>query len=74
MCHLNLRFLLELGAGFSYIGRQYRLEVAGDEFFVDLLFYHLRKQTRGRESSAICVWRAPIDVPRLMVPRLRLRN
>ncbi len=36
------RFLLELGAGFSYIGRQYKLEVAGDEFFIDLLFYHTR--------------------------------
>ncbi len=36
------RFLLELGAGFSYIGRQFRLEVDGDEFFVDLLFYHVR--------------------------------
>lgn len=39
--HLT-RFLLELGAGFSYIGRQHRLEVAGDEFFIDLLFYHTR--------------------------------
>lgn len=36
------RFLLELGAGFSYLGRQYRLEIAGDEFFMDLLFYHVR--------------------------------
>lgn len=36
------RFLLELGAGFAFIGRQYRLEVAGDEFFIDLLFYHTR--------------------------------
>jgi predicted nuclease of restriction endonuclease-like (RecB) superfamily len=36
------RFLLELGAGFSYLGRQYRLVVSGDEFFVDLLFYHVR--------------------------------
>jgi predicted nuclease of restriction endonuclease-like (RecB) superfamily len=36
------RFLLELGAGFSYLGRQYRLEVVGDEFFMDLLFYHVR--------------------------------
>ena len=34
------RFLLELGVGFAFVGRQYRLEVAGDEFFVDLLFYH----------------------------------
>lgn len=33
------RFLLELGAGFAFVGRQFRLEVAGDEFFVDLLFY-----------------------------------
>ena len=36
------RFLLELGAGFSYLGRQYKLEVEGDEFFIDLLFYHVR--------------------------------
>ncbi|MDO9010375.1 MAG: PDDEXK nuclease domain-containing protein [Gallionella sp.] len=36
------RFLLELGAGFSYLGRQYKLEVDGDEFFIDLLFYHVR--------------------------------
>ncbi|WP_439236458.1 PDDEXK nuclease domain-containing protein [Lonepinella koalarum] len=36
------RFLLELGSGFAYIGRQYRLEVNGDEFFIDLLFYHTR--------------------------------
>ena len=36
------RFLVELGTGFSYLGRQYRLEVAGDEFFIDLLFYHVR--------------------------------
>ncbi len=34
------RFLLELGTGFAFIGQQYRLEVAGDEFFIDLLFYH----------------------------------
>ncbi|MDP9157767.1 MAG: PDDEXK nuclease domain-containing protein [Pseudomonadota bacterium] len=36
------RFLLELGAGFAFVGRQYRLDVGGDEFFVDLLFYHLK--------------------------------
>ncbi len=36
------RFLLELGAGFAFVGKQYRLEVAGDEFFIDLLFYHIR--------------------------------
>lgn len=36
------KFLLELGSGFSYMGQQYRLEVSGDEFFIDLLFYHVR--------------------------------
>ncbi|MDG0022813.1 PDDEXK nuclease domain-containing protein [Trinickia sp. Y13] len=36
------RFLLELGAGFAFVGRQYRLVVGGDEFFIDLLFYHLK--------------------------------
>jgi predicted nuclease of restriction endonuclease-like (RecB) superfamily len=36
------RFLLELGTGFAFVGRQHRLEVAGDEFFIDLLFYHTR--------------------------------
>lgn len=35
------QFLRELGAGFAFVGRQYRLGVGGDEFFVDLLFYHL---------------------------------
>lgn len=36
------RFLLELGAGFAFVGRQFRLEVGGDEFFINLLFYHTR--------------------------------
>ncbi|MEI6950667.1 PDDEXK nuclease domain-containing protein [Paraflavisolibacter sp. H34] len=36
------KFLLELGAGFSYVGRQYHLEVGGEDFYLDLLFYHLR--------------------------------
>src|SRR6185436_2528690 len=36
------RFLLELGAGFAFLGRQFRIEVGGDEFFMDLLFYHTR--------------------------------
>jgi len=35
-------FLLELGAGFAFLGNQYRVEVGGDEFFIDLLFYHLK--------------------------------
>ena len=35
-------FLLELGAGFAFVGRQILLDVGGDEFFIDLLFYHLK--------------------------------
>ena len=34
------RFLIEMGGYFTFIGNQYRLEVGGDEFFVDLLLYH----------------------------------
>lgn len=36
------RFLLELGAGFAFVGRQVHLDVGGDDFFLDLLFYHLK--------------------------------
>ena len=35
-------FLLELGAGFAFVGRQVLLDVGGDEFVIDLLFYHLK--------------------------------
>jgi len=35
-------FLLELGAGFAFAGKQVHLEVGGDDFFLDLLFYHLK--------------------------------
>lgn len=36
------RFLLELGSGFAYVGRQVPLLVGDKEFFIDLLFYHLK--------------------------------
>lgn len=36
------RFLRELGVGFAYYGRQEPLEVGGQEFFLDLLFYRFR--------------------------------
>lgn len=36
------RFLIELGAGFAFVGKQVHLEVGGDDFFIDLLFYHLK--------------------------------
>ncbi len=35
------QFLLELGKGFAFVGSPYRLTVGGDEFEIDLLFYHL---------------------------------
>ncbi len=39
--HLE-KFLLELGGGFSFVGRQYRVEVSDQDFYIDLLFYHLK--------------------------------
>ncbi len=36
------KFLLELGAGFSFLGRQVPVQVGDEEFFIDLLFYHAR--------------------------------
>ncbi|MBP9213513.1 MAG: PDDEXK nuclease domain-containing protein [Chitinophagaceae bacterium] len=35
-------FLLELGQGFAYMGKQFPIQVNGDAFFIDLLFYHTR--------------------------------
>ncbi len=39
--HLE-RFLLELGQGFAFVGRQYHLEIGDQDFYIDLLFYHLK--------------------------------
>lgn len=36
------QFLLELGAGFAFVGRQVLMQVGDEEFFIDLLFYHLK--------------------------------
>lgn len=42
---LNIRnFILQMGKGFCFIGNQYRLEVDGDEFFIDLLFFNRHLQ------------------------------
>jgi predicted nuclease of restriction endonuclease-like (RecB) superfamily len=38
--HLE-KFLLELGQGFAFVGRQVHMEVGDDDFYIDLLFYHL---------------------------------
>ncbi len=42
LLHQLERFLLELGQGFAFVGRQHFLEVGDREFFLDLLFYHLK--------------------------------
>ena len=36
------KFLLELGAGFAFLGKQYHLEISGKDFYIDLLFYHIK--------------------------------
>ena len=41
MDHLQ-RFLVELGVGFAFVGRQVRLDVGDNEYILDLLFYHLK--------------------------------
>ena len=35
------KLLLELGTGFAFVGNQYHLNVAGDDFYIDLLFYNI---------------------------------
>ena len=41
MDHLQ-KFLVELGEGFAFMGRQYRIEVEGEDHLIDLLFYHVK--------------------------------
>jgi len=41
LVHLE-RFLLELGVGFAFVGRQHHLALGEDDFYLDLLFYHLK--------------------------------
>ena len=41
IAHLE-KFLLELGQGFAFVGRQFHLDLGGDDFYIDLLFYHLK--------------------------------
>jgi len=36
------KLLLELGAGFAFVGNQYHIEVENEDFYIDLLFYHLK--------------------------------
>lgn len=41
IAHLE-KFLLELGQGFAFVGRQYHLDIGDQDFYIDLLFYHLK--------------------------------
>lgn len=41
IAHLE-KFLLELGQGFAFVGRQYHVAIGEQDFYIDLLFYHLR--------------------------------
>ena len=36
------KVLLELGKGFAFVGHQYHLEVAGEDYYIDLLFYNIK--------------------------------
>jgi predicted nuclease of restriction endonuclease-like (RecB) superfamily len=42
LLHQLERFLLELGQGFAFVGRQFHVEVGETDFYIDLLFYHLK--------------------------------
>lgn len=71
------RFLLELGSGFSFVGREYRLEIGETENFVDMLFFNINlrcyvvlevKVTEFsrplRDSSELMLWRSIISSKR----------
>ncbi len=42
LCDNISQFLLELGAGFAFVGKQYKLAVSDKDFYIDLLFYHIK--------------------------------
>ena len=61
LLHQLERFLLELGHGFAFVGRQFCLKVGEDDFYIDLLFYHLKLRCfvvidlkKGAVQARIC--------------------
>jgi predicted nuclease of restriction endonuclease-like (RecB) superfamily len=36
------KFLMELGKGFTYVGREYPVDTGGEDYFIDLLFYNIK--------------------------------
>ena len=64
------KFLLELGMGFAFVGREYRLVVGETEQFIDMLFYLYNVSLRGAALSRDVVIPQRIDaVNRLRLPR-----
>ncbi|MEU6993080.1 PDDEXK nuclease domain-containing protein [Streptomyces sp. NPDC046465] len=60
-----IRFLTELGVGFAFVGCQYPVVIGGDEFRIDLLFYHLKLLSfviQSRRSTANSVVSALLTV------------
>lgn len=41
LTHNITEFLIELGKGFAFVGRQFKIEIGSNEYFIDMLFYHL---------------------------------
>ena len=64
MRHIT-RFLLELGFGFAFVGRQFRLEVGQDECFIDLLFYLRASSSRRQSHSAMNISACRVSRSRL---------
>jgi len=56
-------FLLELGAGFSFVARQKRIQLDGDDFYIDLLFYRSETQTFGSSRTEAGQLQARIQGP-----------
>lgn len=54
LIHHLREFLLELGVGFAFVSSQYHLEVGGEDFYIDLLFYHLRLRCYVIVELKIC--------------------
>ena len=47
------KFLLELGTGFSFVGKQVHLDVGGDDFYIDLLFFHINLARAAKSRAGL---------------------
>ena len=66
------KFLLELGQGFAFVGRQVHLEIGDDDFYLDLLFYHLKlrcyvvielkaRKFQPGDGAQLCMYMTAVD-------------